>query len=176
MITRDELVSLFGEERTVDLDRRASQVRGLSDEDSAFLAEVGLPTYVPALFTLKPEGDPEVFTVMPVGTDEGPVDVLVLGGVPGSPEVRYLLDLDEGYVVLYSAGPGAVQAEIANGSLPDFVEFLCQYTSLRRQMSSMATDEKREKLAKNVALLERLDPLAFAEYDSWWRMIFAAMV
>jgi hypothetical protein len=139
------------------------------------LAEVGLPTYVQALFTLKIEGDPEVFTVFPVETDEGPVEVFVLGGVPESPEVRYLLDLDEGFVVLYSKGPGQIQAEIANSSLQDFVEFLCQYMSLRKRTASMSAEEKSEKLAKNVALLKQLDPLAFAEPDSWWSMIFNSM-
>ncbi|MFE4366800.1 SUKH-4 family immunity protein [Streptomyces sp. NPDC056835] len=175
MATHIELVHLFGEDNVINLDVNASLKRGIPAEDAKLLAEVGLPTFVDVLFTLKVQGLPKVFTVVPVESGDESVRIFILGSPTDSPEIRYFLDLKRRYVVLLSTGPHGPQAEIVNHSLDDFIEFLYRI-SLHKENTAEATVEERRRGAHDLhkALAER-DPMAFSAPDTWWSMVLNAL-
>ncbi|MFB7269228.1 SUKH-4 family immunity protein [Streptomyces sp. NPDC056244] len=175
MASHAELVHLFGEDNVINLDANASAARGISAEDAKVLAEVGLPTFVDVLFTLKVHGPPKIFTVLPVGSGSESVNIFILGSPTDSPELRYFLDLKRGYVVLLSRGPDGPQAEIVNSSLTQFIEFLYR-VALHKQSTAEATAEERSRGAYDLhAYLAERDSMAFAAPDSWWSIVLNAL-
>ncbi|GAA4884391.1 SUKH-4 family immunity protein [Kitasatospora terrestris] len=171
MATHAELTELFGAEGVITLPRGEAAAGGVPDADAQVLAEVGLPAELDVIFSLAAPGAHEAFTLVPIDTGEGIVKVLCLGGPTGSPDMRYCLDLEDGYVILLTLGEQPA-AEIVNTTLADFIEFLYRF-GLRFQhiaaVDDRQADEYTEQLRK---YLEARDPQAFAEDDNWWSMVF----
>ncbi|MEV7124190.1 SUKH-4 family immunity protein, partial [Kitasatospora griseola] len=139
------------------------------------LADVGLPAELSVIFSLAAPGQPEAFTLVPVDTGDSVVKVLCLGGPTGNRDMRYCLDLEDGYVILLTLGdqPGA---EIVNTTLDDFVEFLYRF-GLRFKHISTASDEQADAYTEQLRkYLESRDPQAFAEEDNWWSMVFGRLL
>ncbi|MFF5255146.1 SUKH-4 family immunity protein [Streptomyces leeuwenhoekii] len=171
MATYAELTELFSTEGIVRLSKEDALANKVPEHDAQTLADVGLPAQLDVIFSLDVPGEPAAFTLVPIDTGEGVVHVLSLGGPAGSTDMRYCLDLDDGYVILLSLGeePGA---EIVNTSLPDFIEFLYRF-GLRLKDITGVTDEQADQYTIQLrAYLEAKDPQAFAESDSWWSMVF----
>ncbi|MFF3273215.1 SUKH-4 family immunity protein [Streptomyces chrestomyceticus] len=171
MATRAELTEIFGAEGVISLPRSEAAAAGLSEDDARVLCDVGFPAELPVIFSLDVPGDPSAFSLVPVDTGEDITKVLCLGGPSGNSEMRYCLDMEDGYVILLTLGRQPA-AEIINSTADAFVEFLYRY-GLRLKHIASADDQQADEYTKQLRqyLAER-DPQAFAEEDTWWSMIF----
>ncbi|MFF4338374.1 SUKH-4 family immunity protein [Kitasatospora sp. NPDC001540] len=165
------MTELFGAGGIVSVPRSDADANGVPDEAARVLAEVGLPAEVGAVFSLAVPGRPKAFTLVPVDVGDRTVNVLCLGGPTDSDDMRYCLDLEDGYVILLDLGdePGA---EIVNTTLAEFVEFLYRF-GLRMKHTAGSTDRQSDDYTEQLrTYLEARDPLAFSEEDNWWSMVF----
>ncbi|MGW4817015.1 SUKH-4 family immunity protein [Kitasatospora cineracea] len=171
MATHAELTELFGTEGIVTVPRAEAAANGVPEADARVLAEVGLPAELSVVFSLAAPGEPEAFTLVPVDTGDSVVKVLCLGGPTGNREMRYCLDLEDGYVILLTLGdqPGA---EIVNTTLDDFVEFLYRFGLRFGHVAAVGDRQADEYTEQLRTYLEARDPQAFAEEDCWWSMVF----
>ncbi|GAA2084490.1 hypothetical protein GCM10009759_03580 [Kitasatospora saccharophila] len=171
MATHSELTALFGDEGVITVPRSKTAANGVPDAAAQTLADVGLPAELQVIFSLAAPGQPEAFTLVPVDTGDSITKVLCLGGPTGSNDMRFCLDLEDGYVILLTLGdqPGA---EIVNTTLDDFVEFLYRF-GLRLKHISASSDQQADEYTEQLRkYLEARDPQAFAEEDTWWSMVF----
>ncbi|MGE7438017.1 SUKH-4 family immunity protein [Kitasatospora sp. NPDC001175] len=175
MATRAELVEIFSEEGVITLPVEESIANKIPEQDARLLAEVGLPAALDVLFTLGGSKEPRAFTILPVDTGESVENVLVLGSPTDDSEMRYCLDLEDGYVILLDLGEEPA-AEIVNSSLEDFIEFLYRY-ALRLKHIVGTTDEQADKYTEQLrTYLEARDPQAFADDEAWWSMVFRRLM
>ncbi|MFI6448661.1 SUKH-4 family immunity protein [Kitasatospora sp. NPDC050543] len=175
MATGQELAELFGPGGIVVLDEADSLANGVPADAAEVLAEVGLPAYLDVLFTNDIGAEPAEFSIVPVDAGDERVAVLVLGRPTDDQGMRYALDLRNGCVILLSLGEEPA-AEVVNTTLADFVEFLYR-VALRLTETEHASDEQRAAYDRRLrAHLRDRDPLAFAQPDTWWSMIFDHLV
>jgi hypothetical protein len=96
---------------------------------------------------------------------------VVIGGLPDSPDLLFVLDTSTGVIALLNtAGP---PMELVNSSYALFVEFLYR---LGRLISTDPGGEARQAQAR--ALHEELriaDPAAFEDPESWWSTAFTQL-
>ncbi len=175
MATYAELAELFSPDGIVRMPLDEALASGIPEEDARLLAEVGVPLFVDVLFTVKVNGDPLAYTLVPISAaeDDG-VTVLALGGPTDAEQLRYCLDLDNGYVILLGLGEEPT-AEIVNQSLDAFVEFLYRYALRLKHVAGVSDQQSDEYTAKLRGYLAARDPYAFAAPDSWWNMVFGAL-
>ncbi|MFK0262560.1 SUKH-4 family immunity protein [Streptomyces angustmyceticus] len=171
MATHAELTEVFGVEGVVTLPLSEVATNGVPGDDAEILVDVGLPAEIPVIFSLNPPGEPSAFSLVPVDTGEGIAKVLCLGGPSGNPDMRYCLDMEDGYVILLTLGQQPA-AEIINTNLGQFVEFLFRY-GLRLKHTAAASDQQADEYTEQLRkYLEAHDPQAFSEDDNWWSMVF----
>lgn len=173
MATHEELVRVFGEDEVVTIGRDDALANGVPPADAGFLASVGIPVSAGIFFSMRVEGELEPLSVFPVETPEGQVTLLVLGGSPDGDPVRFCLDLQRGYVILLGIEEEA-DAEIVNGSLDGFVEFLYRIELRDQELAGASDEEARAYTERMVALLRDRDPEAF-EKDRLWGGLLAAL-
>ncbi|MEV7117772.1 SUKH-4 family immunity protein [Kitasatospora griseola] len=174
MATYAELAELFSPDGIVRMPLAAALASGIPEEDARLLAEVGVPVFVDVLFTIKVNGNPLAYTLVPIAAEDDGVTVLALGGPTDAEQLRYCLDLDNGYVILLGLGEEPT-AEIVNQSLDAFVEFLYRYALRLKHVAGASDRQADEYTAKLRDYLAARDPYAFAAPDSWWNMVFDAL-
>ncbi|MFF0410387.1 SUKH-4 family immunity protein [Kitasatospora sp. NPDC004745] len=171
MATHAELAELFSPQGVIRLDRREAVRHGIAGADVETLAGTGLPARLDVIFGLDVPGEPSAFSMVPIDTGDQVVQVLCLGGPTGATDMRYCLDLEDGYVILLTLGEEPA-AEVVNSTLADFVEFLYR-VGLRLEHIRKVTDEQMDEYTRELrTYLSAQDPRAFAEPDSWWSMVF----
>ncbi|MEZ0091287.1 SUKH-4 family immunity protein [Streptacidiphilus sp. EB129] len=171
MATTQELTELFGADRIARVDREECLRFGVPEAAVTALSETGVPAFVDVLFTLTVQGEPVAFDLLPVEVGAEQVKVLVLGGPTDDPGLRYCLDLERGVVILLALG-AEPQAEIVNSSLETFVEFLYRMGLRGAHTAQADAPQQHEYYQKLADYLRAVDPVAFAEPDSWWSAVF----
>ncbi|MEY9878211.1 hypothetical protein ABH931_007738 [Streptacidiphilus sp. MAP12-33] len=171
MATTQELTELFGASHIARIDREDCLRFGVPESAVATLSETGIPAFVQVLFTLNVQGEPIAFDLLPVDVGTEQVKVLVLGGPTDDPGLRYCLDLDHGVVILLALEPEP-QAEVVNSSVANFVEFLYRLALRGAHTAQADASQQHEYHAKLAEYLRAVDPVAFAEPDSWWSAVF----
>lgn len=169
------LVDALGEENLVTLDPEDAELLGLSAADTETLVNHGLPADAGPLFTVDVAGDPGMFTGQRVTTREGePNIVLFIGGPGNRPELRYFLDVRNGFVVLCSVDDGNPRHEVVNSSLAVFAEFLLWFAVYYQSPNSSPADEYRavEELAGQ---LRERDPYALRHPGTWWSIVLEGL-
>ena len=133
-------------------------------------AGAALPVEVPILFTADvtaPGMTPFGKLKIEIG-DEGPRMYVILGSSPDDPQMLYILDSQNGSVILLDLA--TPNFEHVNASFAAFVEFLYKLGQL------IETDPggraRAERAAAIRAELTRVDPSAFADAESWWSLAF----
>ncbi|MGP3772012.1 SUKH-4 family immunity protein [Streptomyces sp. SDT5-1] len=171
MANHEDLTSLFGADGVVTLGKADALDNGISEEDAETLAVTGLPAFLDVIFTLRPDGDPASFSILPVEVGGESVEIFCLGGPTDSPRMSYCLDLDQGLVILLSQGdrPGA---EVVNSTLDLFIEFLYRFALRLVHVKSAEPDQKAKYTQELVEYLKSRDPRAFADPESWWSMVY----
>jgi hypothetical protein len=136
----------------------------------AFPPDCAMPVDVPILFTvaIQREGI-ELFSVLRIQVgDDAPTELIVLGTAPDEPAFLFCLDPQTGAVMLLDTGTPAY--ELVNTSFAAFVEFLYRLDQL------IATDPGGRLRATRAAQLHQdlaaVDPVAFADPESWWSAAF----
>ncbi|OEU96178.1 SUKH-4 family immunity protein [Streptomyces oceani] len=175
--TAAEMLELFGEEHLVRPDPSASVTKGADEEDARLLADVGLPVELDIVFSLEVEGDPRIFRALlgiPVGLDE-PLDALILGGPTGEPQLRYVLDLRRGRVMLLAFEESGPQAEVINSTLRDFLDFLSHYARHRQRLAADMQRDAAPEVERLAARMREQDPLAFRTEDGLWPVVLDAL-
>ncbi len=109
--------------------------------------------------------------MVPIDTGDEIVNVLCLGGPTGTTDMRYCLDLEDGYVILLTLGDQPA-AEVVNTTLAEFVEFLYRLGLRFEDIAGRTSEQMDEYTLQLRAYLAARDPRAFAEPDSWWSMVF----
>ncbi|KUO05414.1 SUKH-4 family immunity protein [Streptomyces caeruleatus] len=167
MITRKDLETLYSAEVIVTLSPEESQKLRLLQDDSRFLAEIGLPRHAPPFFTTEVSGGPEFLLPIDIPTSSGGIHrEVIIGGPPGDAKMRFSLDTDEGFVTLVQLA-GKPRFEVANRNLAEFVEFIYLIDSHRRRASDHP-DEAKDSLAELSLRLMSINSVVFEEPENWW--------
>ncbi|MFJ1756707.1 SUKH-4 family immunity protein [Kitasatospora sp. NPDC088134] len=174
MATYAELAELFSPAGIVRMPKETALASGIPEQEARLLTEVGVPVFVDVLFTVEVKGDPLAYTLVPIAAEDDGVTVLALGGPTDAEQLRYCLDLDNGYVILLGLGEEPT-AEIVNRDLEAFVEFLYRYALRLKHVANATEQQAAEYTAKLREYLAARDPYAFAAPDSWWTMVFDAL-
>ncbi|WP_263169746.1 SUKH-4 family immunity protein [Streptomyces sp. SCSIO ZS0520] len=173
MVSRGELIEHFGSDGVAT----ASEIKGLRSTSAAtdleLLRTVGIPLHVDRILSLE-SGTPEAFSVFPVSTTDGDLDLLVLGSPSIKSAMRYLLDTKDGYVVLLDLESQQPALEVVNESLSNFMEYvyrIARYQSFRENVAEngVAIADYKELLS---TYLVSMDSFAFAKTTNWWSMVF----
>jgi len=176
MVTKEDLVDVFEEDAVLTLHGAKPAELGIPPEEAETLGSVGLPVHVENIFTISVSGEPTAFTRTPVEVEGETFDILILGGPPENEHIRYFLDLERRYIVMLVLDPAGTQAEVINGSLMAFIEFLYRYTLREREVAELSGEESRSYTEQLVAELKQLDPVAFREPDAFWSLVFSGLM
>jgi hypothetical protein len=170
MVNYQDMVALWGEEGLLYLP--LERVEPMTFDLGSLSPEAAIPANVPLLFTAYVEGDFELFNVVEiqVGREE-PLGLLVIGAVPDE-RMYYCLNGDNGAVMLLALGE-STGLEVVNSTMRAFVHFLYRLERLIREDQGKAT--RPVSAVKLRAELTELDPVAFADPESWWNVAFAQM-
>ncbi|MHC5259985.1 SUKH-4 family immunity protein [Streptomyces sp. UC4497] len=171
MTNHAELISLFGSDGVITLNKGDALDNGISEEDAETLSATGLPAFLDVIFTLRPDGDPASFSILPVETGGESIEIFCLGGPTDSPHMSYCLDLDQGLVILLSQGDRP-RAEIVNSTLDLFIEFLYRFALRLVHIKSADPNQKTKYTQELIDYLKSRDPQAFADPKSWWSMVY----
>lgn len=132
-----------------------------------------IPVDVPILFTIDVDVPGlELFSKLRIEIgDASPRLYIVLGSSPEDSQLLFCLDALTASVVLVDLE--TPNFETVNGTFAAFVEFLYRLGQL------IATDpggrERALRAARIRAELRDVDPVAFAEPESWWNMAFTEL-
>jgi hypothetical protein len=168
MTTYDDLVALWGQDSIIHLpiEQLGSVVTCGPDPLPPYGA---MPIEVPLLFTTLLDGDIDLFSVLNIEAgDEQVMRLVALGAVPDDHDMLFCLDGASGGVqLLQLSEPGL---ELVNSSMRMFVDFLHYVTRFVREENR---GEHRVAGARELQRrLAQLDPVAFADAESWWSMAF----
>ncbi|MCX4910043.1 SUKH-4 family immunity protein [Streptomyces sp. NBC_00878] len=161
------MVRLYGRENVYTATPEDADRFGLSPADSDFLVHVGLPRHAPPFFTTQVEGGPDFLEVIDFTTSEGEQRELVVGGPPGDPEMRFSLDVNEGFITLAVLRGDDSHGEIVNNSLGDFIEFIYRIDEHARRVAGDPS-VREESLQELSAHLRSIDQFSFERADDWW--------
>ncbi|MFC4014998.1 SUKH-4 family immunity protein [Nonomuraea purpurea] len=175
MVTHEQLVEAFGEEAVLLMDVEPLRELGLSEADLRILTEVGLPVRADQAFNASVRQEPQAGSVVVFQTGDGDVDVLILGGTYGEGSMRYFLDVGDGVVGLLSLDDPP-QAEVVNGSLETFVEFLLKLRLRQQSLSGASAETGRDHTEELWRSLRELDPAAFRNAEAWWAMVMDTLM
>lgn len=168
MITRQQMVDLYGPENLVTLTEEDVELLGLRAEDAEALTVVGLPRRSPPFFTTDVQGGPEFLRVIDVTTRDGKKHrEVIIGGPPGDPGMRFTLSVYEQFVMLAQLGGVKPRGEVVNNNLPEFIEFLyrIEMHSKRVAVDPAAKEESLDELRNT---LVGIDPFSFELHEDWW--------
>lgn len=171
VIAHGQLIDEFGESGVVTMDPKDAQKVGISDLDSLILSHVGLPRHVGAVFTADVTGNPSLFSVQKFQAAGQDSKALFIGGPRDDPDMRYFLDVSEGFVVLFANGDTGPQAEIVNSDLSCFLEFIYRMGMRNNAPRSADESQGRAETEELAAALMECDPYAFRRSDTWWSMV-----
>ncbi|MEV1172345.1 SUKH-4 family immunity protein [Nonomuraea sp. NPDC049784] len=175
MVTHEDMVEAFGDEGLLLMDAERCREKGVSEEDTRILSEVGLPVRADLAFTTFIEAEPRMGSLVVFKTGHGDVDVLTLGGTSGDTGMRYFLDIQNGVVGLLSMDEKP-QAEKVNSSLANFLEFLYRIR-LRQQALNGESPEAAQRYTQELWLsLKEVDPDAFNDAEAWWSMVMDTLM
>ncbi|MEV3926930.1 SUKH-4 family immunity protein [Actinomadura coerulea] len=164
-----------GWEDVVTLDVATGSELGLAEADLTLLTETGLLRDAGGFFCADiPDGPLGLFTVVPMNEDNR---ALILGGSGPDGDMLYFLDVNEGFVVLFSPGEGGEepQFEIVNTTLRSFAEFVRRLGAYTYSPRAERPADDKARLAEIAASLAELDPEAFDHPHRWWAMVVARL-
>lgn len=173
MASHQELVDAFGRGNVLTLTPASCRAIGVSKSDELLLTAVGIPRTIGPLFTTEVVGSPPLFSARRFIEDGEQNFALILGGPQDNSQMRYYLNVREGFVGLMDFYEEAPQAEIVNTVLADFIHFLYRF-GLRYTSPALKTISERRNA--NEALLKELqqrDPFALRSSETWWSMAVA---
>ncbi|MFF3221737.1 SUKH-4 family immunity protein [Nocardia suismassiliense] len=131
-----------------------------------------MPAEVPVLLTTHIGGDIRLFSLIRIEVEQRlNVELIVLGSVPRDPGMLYCLDCETGAVLLLCLdGPSL---ETVNSDFTTWVEFLYRLQRLLETADSrQGCIDAADALERDLA---RLDPIAFADPESWWSTAFGLL-
>lgn len=170
MVNYQDMVALWGAEGLLHLP--LERVEPMTFDLRSLSPEAAVPAEVPLLFTAYIEGDFELFNVVEIQVgQEEPLGLIVLGAVPDE-RMYYCLNGDNGAVMLLTLGE-PTDLEVINSTLHAFVDVLYRLDRFIREDQGSAT--RAASAARLRAELTELDPIAFADPESWWNVAFAQL-
>ncbi|MEV2271426.1 hypothetical protein [Nonomuraea africana] len=100
MVTREEMVQAFGDEGLLLMDVEQAREKGLSNEDTRILSQVGLPVRADQVFTTFLTDDPRAGSLAVFQTGSGEVDVDLIAEVLADTRLEVSAPENEGIAFL----------------------------------------------------------------------------
>ncbi|MCX4587192.1 SUKH-4 family immunity protein [Streptomyces sp. NBC_01481] len=144
---------------------------GVSPSDVRSLSQIGLPKELDGVFTVHTRRVPQAFALHEFEAAGEKQKVFILGGVPGDERLRYFLDVNDGYVGLFTFFDDGPEADIVNSTVDDFIEFLRLFGLRAKMRREASVDELRQYTSDVAAYLRERDSFAFEESDNWWSSV-----
>lgn len=94
--------------------------------------------------------------------------LVVLGIVPGAPDLLYVLDTSTSEVLQFDRRTNGIRG--VNSSYRWFVEFLWQFEARKKQTGAGRFSEVLNRGFR--ATLDGIDPFAFQAEDQWWPSVW----
>lgn len=168
MTSYRELVQTFDAEGVATWPMEQLWGIGLASGNARVLADVGLPSEVPVIFTTEVQGEPDQFSECEFSLGGTPTKILILGGPPGDPATRYFLDAYDSVVGLFTFSEEAPRVEVDNTSMHDFVSFLHLCRVYVRKMEGVKPVERLKLIRELSTRFREQDEFAFDKYDGGW--------
>lgn len=168
--THEELAETFGSDNVLTLAPASCRDIGAAQNDTQILTSVGIPRSIGPLFTTEVEGSPPLFAARKFIEDGEQNFALILGGPQDNAQMRYYLNVREGFVGLIDFYQDAPQAEIVNTTLADFVYFLHRFGKRYVSQAPKTLTERRDENEALLRDLHRRDRFALRNSDTWWSM------
>ncbi|QRX93874.1 SUKH-4 family immunity protein [Streptomyces noursei] len=169
MASKKQLQDFFGEQGLITASLGPESARTLPPKLGEYIQEIGFPATVEGIYCALPESAPKGFSLLATETDGTSAEILCLGAPNPSTDLRYVVDIKTGYVLLMDTTEG--NAQMINKSVEDFGEFLYRLGKFLHFRDSSTREQDEAYVELLTAFLKERDPSSFGEPPGWWPMV-----